>query len=161
MKSRDPLSVTHPEIAVEADGWDPSKYTYGSSKKLKWKCSKGHTWESKILNRTVNNSGCPICSNSKVVSGVNDLATTHPEVAEKADGWDPAFYTFGSGSRVNWKCNKGHTWSGTIQSQARKNGCPVCSNHKIISGINDFATTHPQFIEEVFGWDPRPSWSWK
>ena len=32
-----PLSVTHPELAKEADGWDPSTVSGGLSKKMKWR----------------------------------------------------------------------------------------------------------------------------
>ena len=38
-KEKLPLSVTHPELAKEADGWDPSEFSYGSDKKVNWKCS--------------------------------------------------------------------------------------------------------------------------
>jgi hypothetical protein len=32
-KEKLPLSVTHPELAKEADGWDPATVTAGSNKK--------------------------------------------------------------------------------------------------------------------------------
>jgi len=149
------LTTTHPALASQALDWDPSKYSAGSNKMLSWKCKYGHIWKSNILNRAKGGTGCPICSNTKIQKGINDLATTHPEVANKADGWDPSEYSYGSSKRVNWKCKFGHSWTGSIQSQARKNGCPVCSNHKIVSGVNDFATTHPNFVEEVYEWDPK------
>ena len=97
-KEKQPLSVTHPELAREAEGWDPSQITYGSGKKFLWRCNSNHTWEAKINNRTASNSGCPYCSNSKVLIGFNDIQTTHPEIANEADGWDPKSTTFGSGS---------------------------------------------------------------
>ena len=31
-KEKQPLSVTHPELAKEAEGWDPSTVTFGSGK---------------------------------------------------------------------------------------------------------------------------------
>ena len=149
------LATTHPKLAMQALNWNPTEYSAGSNKKLDWKCPNGHTWKSTILNRTYNGSGCPVCSNNEVLSGVNDLVTTHPDVAGKAFGWDPSKYSYGSGKRFEWICPSGHKWTTTIQTQARKNGCPVCTNHKIIDGINDFATTHSEFLTEVYGWDPR------
>lgn len=154
LKGFNDLGTTHPDLAMQALNWDPTEYSAGSNKKFDWKCLKGHVWKSTILNRAYSGTGCPICSNSAVQAGVNDLATTHPEVAKRALGWDPLKYTFGSGKRLNWKCPSGHKWNTTIQSQVRNNGCPVCSNHKIIAGINDFATTHPMYLKEVHGWDP-------
>ncbi len=44
-KEKQPLSVTHPELAKEADGWDPGKVTSGMHLPKKWKCNKGHIWE--------------------------------------------------------------------------------------------------------------------
>ena len=150
------LATTHSELAKEADGWDPSIISAGSNKKLSWICVEGHKWKAVLNNRTGSNpSGCPVCSNSSVVSGINDLATTHPEVAQKADGWDPTKVSYGSGKRLNWKCELGHKWVVPPQSQARNNGCPVCSNKIIQIGFNDLATTHPDLAAEVDGWDPK------
>ena len=57
------LKTKFPEIAKEADGWDPSKELFGSSKKLSWKCEFGHTWKTKIIARTgFNKTSCPTCS---------------------------------------------------------------------------------------------------
>ena len=46
-----PLSVTHPELAKEADGWDPSTVTAGSGKKktmemFGWPSIRSHNWKS-------------------------------------------------------------------------------------------------------------------
>ena len=49
-RSKIPLSKTHPKLAKEAHGWDPSKVTYGSDKNLLWKCVKGHIWGAAPLN---------------------------------------------------------------------------------------------------------------
>ena len=48
---KQPISVTHPELAKEADGWDPSEFTSGSGKTKSWKCNKGHKWTAKIYDR--------------------------------------------------------------------------------------------------------------
>jgi hypothetical protein len=154
------LATTNPELAKEADGWDPSMVSSGSNKKFSWICVNGHSWKAVLNNRTGSNkAGCPVCSNNLVVPGINDLATTHPEVAQKADGWDPTTVSYGSGKRFNWKCQLGHKWSVPPQSQARNNGCPICANRIIEIGFNDLATTHPDMAIEADGWDPRTSMS--
>ena len=84
------LATLHPEVAAEADGWDPETVAAGSNKKLPWKCNKGHKWETDVWSRTGKNSGCPYCGNKKLLVGFNDLKTKFPEIAEEADGWDPS-----------------------------------------------------------------------
>ena len=149
------LSTTHPELAKEASGWDPSLITAGSGKKSNWICSKGHRWEATIANRTFNKSGCPFCSNNKVLVGFNDLQTTHPKIAQEADGWDPKTITFGSGRKVSWKCEKGHKWQvAPCQRTSNGSNCPVCSNNKVLFGFNDLLTNNPELAKEADGWDP-------
>ena len=38
---------------------------------------------------------------AKLVAGINDLATLHPEVAAEADGWDPSKIVAGSGKKLS------------------------------------------------------------
>ena len=60
------LLTKFPEVAQEADGWDPQKYVYGSAEEMPWICSKGHTWRTRIVTRTNDRdySGCPTCAAS-------------------------------------------------------------------------------------------------
>jgi hypothetical protein len=147
------LATTNPELAKEADGWDPTTLTAGSSKKVGWKCNKGHSWLTAITHRTLNRSGCPICSGNQVLVGYNDLATTNPELAKEADGWDPTTLTAGSNKKVGWKCNKGHSWC-CGPKQRKRSGCPICGNKQVLVGYNDLATTNPELAKEADGWDP-------
>ena len=62
-KDKKPLSETHPELAKEADGWDPRQVIAGSDKKLEWKCYLGHEWKVSPNNRT-NGTDCPTCAAS-------------------------------------------------------------------------------------------------
>jgi hypothetical protein len=149
------LSKAFPEIASEANGWDPSTVSPGSGRKLSWRCQAGHTWEAVVINRTARNSGCPICSGRKVLAGFNDLQTKFPLLAQQSNGWDPTEYSPGSNKKVSWKCADGHEWEATIANRTgRGDGCPVCSGQKIVSGINDLLTLNPKIAKEAFGWDP-------
>lgn len=56
------LETKFPKLAAEADGWDPSTVTYGSGKKMPWKCKEGDTWKATLTNRTSHGLGCPICA---------------------------------------------------------------------------------------------------
>jgi hypothetical protein len=155
-KEKLPLSVTHPELAKEASGWDPLSVTAGSGKKLLWECTRGHRWEATIANRTFHKSGCPYCSNNKVLAGFNDLKTTHPKMALEADGWDPISVSFGSGKSRSWKCSQGHRWNvSPNQRSASNSGCPFCSNNKVLPGFNDLQIQNPELAAEADGWDPK------
>ena len=55
------LVDTHPEIAKQAFGWDPSKVLANSHEKIAWKCRNNHIWVEKIIHRTENNVNCPKC----------------------------------------------------------------------------------------------------
>lgn len=116
---------------------------------MKWICSNNHSFEAHIYSRAIRGDKCPYCSGKRTLNGFNDLATTHPELAMQALNWNPTEFSAGSNKKFEWICASGHKWMTTIQTQARKNGCPVCTNHKIIDGINDFATTHPEYLNEV------------
>ena len=148
------LAETHPELAAQANGWDPKTFSPVSGKKLAWKCVSGHKWEASIANRSRNKTGCPVCVNKKILVGYNDLATTHPELAKEADGWDPTTVTFGSHAKVDWTCQIGHRWRATVKARSRGSGCRICTNQQILVGYNDLATTHPELAKEADGWDP-------
>jgi plastocyanin len=155
-KAKLPLSKTHPKLAKEADGWDPSVVTAGSGKKLKWKCSGGHKFEATIGNRTrVNGGNCPVCGGKKVLVGFNDLKTLRPQIANQAYKWDPQTVTLGSGKKYEWICKKKHIWSASTVTRVKGFGCPYCSGLFVIPGKTDLASSHPTIAKLAFGWDPK------
>ena len=105
-------------------------------------------------------SGCPYCANQRVLAGFNDLATTNPELAAEAFGWDPS-KVIGSGRhKMKWKCPSGHIYNAPVGQRKTRNsegegGCPVCAGREVLSGFNDIQTTFPQIAIEAFGWDPK------
>lgn len=149
-----PLSIMAPAVAAEADGWDPSAVASGSSKKLPWRCPKGHTWEAIVHNRVRKGVGCPFCAGYRALPGFNDLGTVNPALAEQADGWDPSTVTAGSGSKKAWRCAEGHQWKATVNSRNQVAGCPYCGGQRTIAGENDFGTTYPALASEAVDWDP-------
>lgn len=149
-----PLSVTHPEIAREAFGWDPSLVRPGCNKKLTWKCRFDHTWEASPNSRTGQGQGCAVCSGRKIQIGFNDLATTHPQIAAEAIGWDPKTVTHGSNKKVSWLCSKGHMYEAVVASRASGSGCAICKGKAVLSGFNDLKTTHPDIAAQAHEWDP-------
>ena len=137
---------------------DPSKITYGSHKKVWWKCKKcEHEWQATIASRGWSHQGCPVCANRVVVVGKNDLATTHPELAKewhptKNSDLKPTDVVAGSGTKVWWLCPSGHSYEQAIDKRTtREQSCPYCSGHKAWNGLNDFATKYPEIAKE---WHP-------
>jgi hypothetical protein len=67
--------------------------------------------------------------NRKILIGFNDLATTFPDMAREAFGWDPSLVSSGSHTEKLWKCAEGHTWESSPHGRKRgKIGCPSCSS---------------------------------
>jgi hypothetical protein len=153
---KEPLSVTHPELAAQADGWDPKTVKATDASKRSWLCEFGHSWEASCRNRNYFKTGCPFCSGNQVLAGFNDLTTTHPELAAQADGWDPNRISKGSDKIVSWLCPLGHEFDSRISHRTLlQSGCPVCSNKKVLVGFNDLATTNPELAAQADGWDPK------
>lgn len=148
------LATTHPDIAAlckfPEDAYTHSAY---SNKSIWWTCENGHDWQAPIARLTTQGCKCPICINRRVVQGVNDLATSNPEIAsELADPSLAHKLSAGSNNRVEWICKNdpNHKWIATVYSRVSKGtGCPYCSGRLLITGVNDLATTHPDLVKTL------------
>lgn len=139
----------------------PDMVTTVSGKKVWWVCHKDntHEWEAKISARTnkTTSTGCPYCTNQKVVVGKNDLQTKFPKIAEEWDynknnGLKPD-QVFSSTNKKFWWVGKdcGHSWEASISGRTIDNyGCPYCSGKRTLKGFNDIGTTHSKLLSE---WD--------
>ena len=85
------IATERPELV---DEWHPTKngeltpgsISFGSVKKVWWRCARGHEWEASPNNRS-KGQGCPYCSGRRALVGFNDLATVEPDIAAT---WHPA-----------------------------------------------------------------------
>jgi glutaredoxin len=153
------LSTKFPEIAHE---WNyekngsltPEMFSYGSMRKVWWKCDRGHEWYDTINNRTSNGFGCPFCSGKKAIPGETDLATLYPDLMKE---WDfqkntkvnPRAILPKTNKKVWWICSEGHEWQASVNSRTNMHsGCPYCSGRFAITGVNDLATTNPELLQE-------------
>ncbi len=130
----------------------------GISSKIKfwWKGKCGHEWDATFGSRRGRGSGCPICSNKRVLAGYNDLQTKNPTVAAEwhptlNDGLEPTGVTDGSGVDVWWLCPKGHSYKASVSDRKRGNGCPYCAGKRPIIGETDLASQCPWLIDQ---WHP-------
>ena len=152
------LAEVHPELVSE---WSeknllltPDGITFGSNKKVWWKGTCGHEWQASVKARS-NGEKCPICSGARVIAGINDLQTTHPEIAsewsEKNLPLKPDEVNAKSRKNVWWKCRKcGNEWKSVINARVKGTVCPVCAEREVLAGYNDLATTDSQLLSE---WD--------
>ena len=127
-----------------------------------WKCSKcGKEWQSQICSKP-HTIICGACAHKDakreyVKEGINDIQTTNPEILEEwnyeKNTINPKQISPKSAKMVWWKCEKGHEWMASPLSRLKHNKlnhCPYCSNQKVLSGFNDFATLYPELLKE---WD--------
>lgn len=154
------LQDEYPDIArqwhpILNEQLTPTDVAPNSHRTVWWKCDKGHEWKAQIKSRT-HGSGCPYCTNRKIKIGENDLATTHPKLAEQWNderngNLSPVSVSAGSAQKVWWRCEKGHEWKAAIMSRSQGAGCPVCAGKKVIAGDNDLVTAFPDIAAE---WHP-------
>jgi very-short-patch-repair endonuclease len=154
------LAEKYPMIASE---WHPTKngfispstVTPKSDKMVWWICvnNPAHSYQSKISNRTTNETGCSYCAGKKVCED-NSCATHHPALAAewhptKNEG-SPDTYSKHSGRTVWWKCvAKGHEWKSALSNRIKGHGCPSCSG-RIATADTNLAVLHPHLLAE---WD--------
>ena len=131
---------------------DPSQLTFGSHKKVWWKCSEGHEWQSAIYSRH-SGHGCPYCAGRIAIKGQNDLQTVNPFLAkewnyDKNNGLTPSDVMPNSGKKYWWKCQNGHEYQATIANRSYGYGCPYCAGQKVLVGYNDLVTVNPVLARE-------------
>lgn len=158
-----------------------------SGAKAWWLCPEGHEWFATIRNRAYGNGcpvckvprgeefaaekrrrrseGKPVRKrlvdphrpSQGLVSGHNDMATTHPHLAEEFHPvrnapFTPSTVVAGTGRKIWWLCTWGHEWETTGNSRTvGGTGCPTCAGQRILEGYNDLATIRPDLAAE---WHP-------
>lgn len=104
----------------------------GANTRLAVRCRTcGYSWDA-FPATLLRSCSCPCCTSRVAVEGVNDLSTTHPDIAAE---WDyerngelkPTDVVAGSSKRVWWRCPEGHEWQAIIYRRKAGGGsCPVC-----------------------------------
>jgi len=150
---------------IERWAWDlngalsPVGLSLHSRQKAWWTCPSDarHRWQAQIQLVT-RGAVCAVCHGAQVQSGVNDLASLFPKIAEewhssKNNGLLPNQITASSHKRVWWQCpvNESHEYQASVSNRSGRNsGCPVCDGKLVLPGINDFGTANPELLVE---WD--------
>ena len=134
------------------NGLTPADVMPNSNKKVWWKCPQDHEWQAIVVERNSGN-GCPYCSGRRAIIGRTDLTTVNPSLSqewnyEKNGVLMPEDFTAGSGKKVWWKCPQGHEWQAAIADRNNGNGCPYCSNKKVLVGYNDLKTVNQTLAQD-------------
>lgn len=136
------LASAYPELLEEWDyeknsitGLNPEKLGAYSKKRAHWICSKDnrHKWDTKIFNRSKNKSNCIICLNQKIVHGINDFYTLHPNLMQEWDydknnhlDLNPKALSSNSSKKAYWLCKRQHSFKSPIRNRVRGRGCIDC-----------------------------------
>lgn len=130
----------------------PNDVTLGAAAEAWWTCPQGHDFPTPVHMIGTLRLGCPICRNYRVQVGVNDLASTRPDLAAQ---WHPTRNTLtpqdvtaGSGATVWWVCEAGHEWDAPV-GRRRIRGCPVCANVRIIPHVNSLSAANPALAAQL------------
>ena len=153
LKGFNDLATVNPSVAAQAHNWDPTAVSIGHNGVKDWRCNLGHIYQTTVTSRH-GGHGCGICSNHIVVEGINDLKTTHPDLALELISHNPTEVSAGTRRRLQWRCESGHTWFTTGDARQRGSGCPRCSGNLVNVGVNDLATLNPDLASQAHGWDP-------
>lgn len=144
------------------DQWDavknapltPDAVTFGSRRKVWWRCGAGHSWQAAVFSRAREGCGCPYCTGRRPIPGKTDLAACFPALADQWDGEKngtlaPEDVTANSNRAVWWRCARGHSYRATVAHRTRaESGCPYCAGRRVLTGFNDLATLYPKVAEQ-------------
>ena len=152
------LTITNPQLASEFSPRNDKKANEVGEwqvYEVYWICSKcGTEYYAKIRDRSVGDASCPVCANKRVEKGINDLATTDPDIAallspnneRKADT-----FMRSSSMGAEWICPTcGGEYFGVVKDMV--NGlveCPYCNNRRPLAGFNTLKVLYPEIAEEM------------
>lgn len=148
------MQEKHPNIEVIGH--------YENSKTpVKLKCKiDGYEWFSIPDNSLNGNRGCPVCASKTVMKGINDMWTTHPEIASLlADPEEGYIFSAHSNKKTWWKCpNCGEKVYRGISSITARRGvpCPICGDH--YSYPEKFVYNLLKYLNIDFIFQYRPEW---
>ncbi len=132
------LAQKHPHLI---DEWHPEKngeltpetVTYGSNKKVWWRCEVNHEWEMSIKVRSKGQE-CPYCSGIRPSEQYN-LQVVNPELSKqwhptRNGDLTPTQVTPGSETYIWWICDKGHVWDAMVYERNSGSSCPYCMGRR-------------------------------
>ena len=114
----------------------PKSVSVSSGKKVWWKCSDGHEWQSVVANIS-KGIGCPYCSGREATyedNITNNAFLMKEWNYEKNKGINPLNVKGCSGKKFWWRCSSGHEWRSTPNKRSHGRGCPYCCKYELYNG---------------------------
>jgi hypothetical protein len=160
---------THEEFSEEVKILNPNIIIIGQYKTaietIKVKCLKcTGEWEP-IASSLSQGSGCPYCTNQKILIGFNDMWTTNPNLAKLLVNVEDGYgYTQKSNKRLDWKCpDCGEIIKNKKISDVNRSGlvCLKCSDGKsypnkfmfnVLYQLKNLKTIEDFEAEKIFDW---------
>lgn len=152
------LLTLDPELAKELspnNNIEADQIVRFESRVCLWVCPTCHgEYKYYVDEREIGDKSCPYCNEGKLLSGWNDLQTTHPLLAKE--------YSINNklpANQVKKDMNKTCFWicptcHGEYQYNVKERelgdkSCPYCSNKKILTGTNDLLTLDSKLAKEL------------
>ena len=161
---RSSYRISHlPHLVAQWHPWRngdlrPEDVTYGSGKRVWWRCAEGpdHEWATPACRRGSSGAGCPYCANQRL-SVTNSLAARAPEIAAewhplRNGGTRPRDLIAGTARKYWWRCARepDHEWLVSPAKRLEGHGCPYCAN-VLVARSNCLATRRPELAAQ---WHP-------
>ena len=155
------LATECPKAAAmwsDKNAFTPSEVSAKNSKKALFVCPDCKQEFEALVHNVVHSvnrgyTGCPSCANRKVISGINDLKTQCPKVANmwsSKNAYAPGKVSANSNKKMLFVCpDCGQEFTAPIYSVVKSvsygnTGCPVCAGRKVVPGVNDLASQYPE-----------------
>lgn len=140
----------------------PFEIMKNTNHKLFLICDKGHEYSASPNNTVKLKSGCAVCSNKQVLTGYNDVSTSHPEFVKYfKNKYDALTHTYGSNHKTLCKCpNCGYEKTMQIKDLVQQGfGCNLCGDgisypEKIVGNllVQLGIKFIPQLTSKTFDW---------
>lgn len=123
------------EMATSKGGVCLSESYLGSAHRHRFRCQHGHEWDALAAPVLQNGSWCSICARTS-----RRLGLEAAQAAAQARGGKCLSETYvGTHAKMNWMCDRGHTWPARFGQIRRGQWCPDCAHMAQITNKNSEA----------------------
>ena len=123
----------------------------GLEKSIEYLCHKCNNIQNPIALSLLNGNGCRSCGRIRTAKSQRKSNTEFQrELCRLRDNGQDVFSDdeyINNHTKIYFYCSKGHTWDAVPASVLNGNGCPYCSNKRILIGYNDIFTTSPDIFK--------------
>jgi hypothetical protein len=142
------------DLAISNGGQCLSTEYKGCKSKYRWKCSKGHEWETCLYN-VKSGHWCPECSkeriNKKWEKYRDEQKIVYYNIAKSRNGECMSDYR-NLFTKMKFRCSEGHEWETLPLNIKTGHWCPICSRkNRTQHTISD--EVFERIMSDIFGKD--------